>query len=100
MRPAFLRVTGDAQHAIKVLTGPHPQHRMKARANIGLRRCPLVQRLGQLTLDQHIGVRIPGGQPITFRKKIFGVDSITKAEGSQSNCSAAFFVSLPKHRVR
>ena len=21
---------------------------------------------GQLTLDQHIGVRIPGGQPITF----------------------------------
>ena len=22
---------------------------------------------GQLTLDQHIGVRIPGGQPITFR---------------------------------
>ena len=23
--------------------------------------------VGQLTLDQHIGVRIPGGQPITFR---------------------------------
>ena len=26
--------------------------------------CPLVQRLGQLPLEQHIGVRIPGGQPI------------------------------------
>ena len=25
--------------------------------------CPLVQRLGQLPLEQHIGVRIPGGQP-------------------------------------
>jgi hypothetical protein len=33
---------------------------------IGGVRCPLPPRsmVGQLTLDQHIGVRIPGGQPI------------------------------------
>ena len=45
------------------LTVAQPANRISGREK---RRLPPRSTAGQLTLDQHIGVRIPGGQPNLF----------------------------------
>ena len=50
-----------------MLTTVHAHHKIKtAETSLFCRSLPPRSMVGQLTLDQHIGVRIPGGQPITF----------------------------------
>jgi hypothetical protein len=52
-----------------MLTAPRSQLRIRRPVQLGSNRKQLPPRstAGQLTLDQHIGVRIPGGQPKTIQ---------------------------------
>ena len=55
-----------------MLTTVHAHHKIKtAETPLFYRSLPPRSMVGQLTLDQHIGVRIPGGQPDFMRFGIF-----------------------------
>src|SRR6185503_15401272 len=68
----FLQLT-DSAKANKI--------RVRFRSAFRSQKLPPRSTAGQLTLDQHIGVRIPGGQPI------FTADSPHKRTTNQVLCS-------------